>query len=401
MAGDPVRVCEKVRYNSLVEKVFLKRSKRILDGHLWVFSNELTESPRRFEPGSLVEVHDRTAFLGIGYINPRSLIAVRLLTRRKETIDASFFRDRIGDALRYRQSFLEDQRSFRVLFSEGDYLPGLIVDKFDDVLVAQFLTLGIERLGETIAGVLDDMFRPRCMVLRNTSRSRTLEGLPLETKVLAGNPEPLPRVTEGSLTIEVDPLSGQKTGFFLDQRENRIALSRYVRGGKGLDLFCYSGTWALHLAQRGVVMTGIDESEAALSQAQRNARLNGLDSRIAFRKDDVFHYLGEAKGDEYDVVVLDPPAFAKSAANLREALRGYLDINSRALKIVRPGGFLATSSCSHHVDRAVFLDMLHRASRLAGRRVRLLEYRHQSRDHPILLSVPETAYLKCAFLEVQ
>jgi 23S rRNA (cytosine1962-C5)-methyltransferase len=386
-----------------MEKVFLKRSKRILDGHLWVFSNELAESPKRFEPGSLVEVHDRTSFLGIGYINPRSLIAVRLLTRRNETIDESFIRDRIGDALRYRQSFLDDQRSFRVLFSEGDYLPGLIVDKFDDVLVAQFLTLGIERLGETVAGVLDDMFRPRSMVLRNTSRSRTLEGLPLETKVLAGNPEPLPRVTEGPLTMEVDPLSGQKTGFFLDQRENRIALGRYLSGGKGLDLFCYSGAWALHLAQRGVMMTGVDESESALSQAQRNTRLNGLDSHIAFRKGDVFHYLGEAlaRGDDYDVVVLDPPAFAKSAATLREALRGYLDINTRALKIVRPGGLLATSSCSHHVDRAVFLDMLHRASRLAGRRVRLLEYRYQSRDHPILLSVPETAYLKCAFLEVQ
>ena len=387
-----------------MEKVILKKTSRILGGHLWIFSNELMSSPRNYAPGSFVSLYDRqNYFLGIGYINPNSLISIRLLTRKKEEIDADFFRRRLINAIDYRKRLRADINSCRIVFSEGDFLPGLIVDKYADCIVLQFLTLGIDKIGDMILNLLDEIFSPSTIVLRNDSQIRLLEGLALEKKIVKGSPDPLPVITEEGVTIEVDPMRGQKTGFFLDQRENRIALSRYFSGGMGLDLFCYSGAWGLHLAKKGADITFIDESETALSIARNNAKLNNLESRCGFVKKDVFNFLHEEveAGNTYDFIVLDPPAFVKSKAKIKEAVKGYREINSMAMRLIKKGGILATSSCSHHIERALFLEILRDAAKDAGKTARLIEYRYQSKDHPILLSVPETEYLKCAFLEVK
>ena len=390
-----------------MQKVILKRTSRLLAGHLWIFSNEMATSPKGYGPGSLVEVYDnKNTFLGIGYINPHSLIAIRLLTREREDITPDFFRRKIGDAVNYRKRFLPDTSSCRLVFSEGDFLPGLIVDKYEDCLVVQLTTLGMDSLRDMILTVLEEMFSPAIIVLRNDSNSRTLEGLPLEKTIVKGALDTLPVIKDGEVSIEVNPMSGQKTGFFLDQRENRIALKQYIKGGNGLDLFCYSGAWGLHLAGNGANVTFVDDSEAAVSIARRNAGLNaemnGLESRCEFIKDNVFDFLKRisAEGGLYDFIVLDPPAFVKSRAKIKEAARAYRDLNSRAMGLIKKGGLLATSSCSYHIDRAVFLEILREAARDAGRDVRLLEYRSQGRDHPVLLTVPETEYLKCAFLEL-
>jgi 23S rRNA (cytosine1962-C5)-methyltransferase len=387
-----------------MEIVRLNRTSRVLAGHLWVFSNELAGSPKGFEPGSLVELRDRKdAFLGIGYINPHSLIAVRILTRQREEIDSHFFKKKVLDALDYRKQFLEETNSFRVVFSEGDFLPGLIVDKYDDCLSVQILTMGMEVRTQTIIEVLDDIFSPSAMVLRNDSSLRLLEGLKQDKRVVKGTLDKPPVARESSLLFEIDPLSGQKTGFFLDQRENRVAFSRLVKGGKGLDLFCYAGAWSLHLGHEGAEVTGIDESENAIALARRNAELNGLSERCVFRPAEVFAFLKDevSRRSVYDFVVLDPPAFVKSRGKVKEALKAYRVINAHAMALLKKGGLLATSSCSYHIDKEMFMEMLRAAARDAGRQVRLIEMRSQGKDHPILLSMPETEYLKCAFLEVR
>jgi 23S rRNA (cytosine1962-C5)-methyltransferase len=387
----------------MMEVVRLHRTSRILAGHLWVFSNELVTSPKGFEPGSIVELRDRKdTFLGIGYINPHSLIAARILTREREEINGDFFRKRILDAVEYRKRFLKDAESFRVIFSEGDLLPGLIVDKYGDCLTVQLLTAGIEKWEKPIIDVLDAIFSPSLVVLRNDSPARLLEGLIQEKRVVKGALDKLPVIREGSLLFGIDPLSGQKTGFFLDQRENREAFSRLVAGGKGLDLFCYAGAWSLHLAQKGADVKGIDESENAVALARKNAGLNGLSERCVFERADVFAFLKDeiSQRNRYDFVVLDPPAFVKSRTKVKEALKAYRVINAHAMGLLKKGGFLATSSCSYHIDREMFIEMLRSAARDAGKQVRLVEMRSQAKDHPVLLSMPETEYLKCAFLEV-
>lgn len=386
-----------------MEVVRLSRTSRIRAGHLWVFSNELAESPKGFEPGSLVELRDRKdAFLGVGYINSRSLIAVRILTRQREEITPQFFKKRILDAVEHRKRFLEDMNSFRVVFSEGDFLPGLIVDKYDDCLSVQILTMGMDVRARTIIEALDEILSPSVIVLRNDSSARLLEGLRQEKAVVKGALDKLPVFREASLLFEVDPLRGQKTGFFLDQRENRVAFSRLVKSGKGLDLFCYTGAWGLHLAYNGAEVTGVDESESAIATAQRNAAVNGLSERSVFKRADVFAFLKEelSQGSVYDFIVLDPPAFVKSGTRVKEGLRAYREINARAMQLLGKGGLLAASSCSYHISKEMFVELLRSAARDAGRQVRLIELRSQAKDHPVLLSMPETEYLKCAFLEI-
>jgi 23S rRNA (cytosine1962-C5)-methyltransferase len=386
-----------------MDKILLRRTARIIAGHTWIFSNELAASPKHHEPGSLVEVYDmKKAYIGIGYINPNSLIAVRLLTRERETIDADFFRKRIYNALRYRSMIGINGDSFRAVFSEGDSLPGLIADKYGDCLVLQFLTLGIEKMKNIIIPIFDEIFSPAAIVLRNDSHSRTLEGLPLVKEVVKGSLPPLPLIHEGDIVFEVDPLAGQKTGFFLDQRENRLAFSELVHGGKGLDLFCYAGAWGLQLARRGADVTFVDDSESALSRVKSNATRNRIETKCGYAKADVFSFLKEEinVGDRYDFIVLDPPAFVKSRGKIKEALKGYREINTLAMKLLSEGGILATSSCSYHIEKSVFIDMLRDSARDARKQFRLVEYRSQGKDHPILLSMPETEYLKCAFLNM-
>jgi 23S rRNA (cytosine1962-C5)-methyltransferase len=387
-----------------MEKIILRRTSRVLKGHLWIFSNELLVSPKRFSPGSIVKVYDsKDSFLGIGYINPNSLICIRLLTRKDESIDSDFFYRRIVAAIRYREKYLPSIEAIRVIFSESDFLPGLIVDRYADCLVVQILTLGMEQFKDKILEILDNIFSPSTIVLRNDSPIRMLEGLPLYKKIVKGYSEPLPVIKEFDLFFEIDPLKGQKTGFFLDQRDNRIALRNYIKGGTGLDLFCYSGSWALHLAKEGSFVKCVDDSELALSMAERNFKLNKLISSCELIKQDVFDFLRQELESKklYDFIVLDPPAFVKSKGRVKEALRGYREINSLVMRLIRNGGIMATSSCSYHIDRAMFIEMLIDAAKDAGRTVKVLEYRTQGKDHPILLSVPETEYLKCFFLEVQ
>ena len=386
-----------------MDKILLRRTARIIAGHTWIFSNELAASPKNHEPGSLVEVYDmKKDYIGIGYINPNSLIAVRLLTRERETIDADFFKRRIYNALRYRSMIGINGDSFRAVFSEGDSLPGLIADKYGDCLVLQFLTLGIEKMKDIIIPILDEIFSPAAIVLRNDSQIRTLEGLPLAKEVVKGSLPPLPLIHEGDIVFEVDPLAGQKTGFFLDQRENRLALSELVHRGKGLDLFCYTGAWGLQLARKGADVTFVDDSESALSRVKSNAARNGIETKCGYAKADVFSFLKEEinVGGRYDFIVLDPPAFVKSRLKIKEALKGYREINTLAMKLLSEGGILATSSCSYHIEKSVFIDMLRDSARDARKQFRLVEYRSQGKDHPVLLSVPETEYLKCAFLSL-
>jgi 23S rRNA (cytosine1962-C5)-methyltransferase len=385
--------------------VHLKRTKRVHAGHLWVFSNELYESPREYQTGSIVELFDRTdAFLGVGYINPASLISIRILSRERATIDRGFIRKRIRAALDLRSRLFGDREALRLVYSEGDYLPGLIIDRYGRCVVLQFLTQGIENLRDVIIEVIDEMLTPEVIVLKNESRSRTLEGLALYKEVVKGSLDELPVVRENGMLFEVDPFGGQKTGFFLDQKENRSSLRRYVGGGRGLDLFCYTGAWSVHLASSGVEMTGVDQSERAVRQAIKNAELNSLQGRAAFIEEDVFSFLSRevSEGEKkYDCVVLDPPAFVKSAAKLKEAVKAYRELNGHCMRLLKRGGILASSSCSYHLDRETFFDMLRTAAKDAGRDARLLYRGAQDSDHPVLLAMPETEYLKCAFLLVE
>lgn len=387
-----------------MEKIKLKKTKRLLGGHLWVFSNELGVSPKGYTPGALVELYGpRDEFLGIGYINPNSLIAVRLLTREREGIDLDFFKQRISRALRLRERFIKGRDAYRAVYSESDGLPGLIIDKYGpDTIVSQFLTAGMEAQKDLIIGAIKEFFDPGLFVLRNDSRVRELEGLSLYKEVLKGNAEQLPIISEHGLKLEVNPLEGQKTGFFLDQAENRLAFSELVESGTGLDLFSYSGAWALELASKAARITCVDESEKALEQAKKNAALNGFEDRMEFKRGNVFDFLKEeiASKRTYDFIVLDPPAFVKSAKKIKEAVKAYSTLNTQAITLLKPGGLLATSSCSYHMHRELFIEMLREAGERAGRGLRMLALRGQAMDHPVLLSMPETEYLKCAFLLV-
>lgn len=386
-----------------MEIAAVNRITRILGGHLWVFSNELFKSPKNFAPGSLVELTDRKGnFLGIGYVNPQSLISIRILTRKREEIDASFFKRRITAALEYRRRVLGERDSFRAVYSESDFLPGLIVDKYGDCLSLQFLTLGMETLSGMVIEALEEVYKPSSIVLRNDSSIRSLEGLQLEKKVLKGAIDPLPRLEENGAVLEVDPMSGQKTGFFLDQAENRKAFASIINEGDGLDLFCYTGAWSISLARPGMRMKGVDSSDYAIGQARRNASLSGLSERCEFIKADVFEFMKEEAEAQkrYDCIVLDPPAFVKSKNRIAEGLRAYTETNAACMRLLRPGGLLATSSCSYHVDRAIFLEMLRAAAKKAGRQARIIEIRSQAKDHPVSLAVPETEYLKCVLMEV-
>jgi 23S rRNA (cytosine1962-C5)-methyltransferase len=376
-----------------------KEDRRILRGHPWVFSNEIDPAPATFDPGEIVDVLDHAGrFIGRGYINPRSLIAVRLLTRTREEIDESFFLKKIATA-RALRTMLGLGESHRVVFSEGDGLPGLIVDKYADTLVIQSLTAGIDRLMSNIVAALQVEYAPKVIVLRNDTTSREIEGMLQEKRVLQGTVSGPVVIEESGIQYLVDVLDGQKTGFFFDQRENRLALKDVVKGRRTLDCFCYVGAWSLSAVRFGSSeVIGLDSSEKAITLARENARLNGLEAQ--FKQADVFDELRslEKNRERFGCIILDPPAFVKSRAKVREALRGYKEINLRAMKLLESGGFLVTCSCSHHIDQDLFREMLIDAAYSAGRQARILEMRTQARDHPILLAAKETQYLKCAIL---
>ncbi len=378
---------------------------RVSFGHPWVYGTEVEDITGHFEPGDIVEVNDpKGKFLGRGYINPASQILVRILTRdRTEEINIDFFAKRIRAALDYRRRVVSGTDSYRLIFAEADFLPALIVDKFGDYLVIQTLALGIDKYKDEIAGILDDLLKPAGIYERNDAAVRELEGLPLKAGFLKGPFEPLVEINENGMVFQVDLAGGQKTGYFLDQRENRMALQGIAEGARVLDCFCHTGAFSVYAARYGAKeVKGIDIASPALALAEKNASKNGFSGTCTFREGNAFDELRslERNKEKYDLIILDPPAFTKSRRALEGALRGYKEINLRAMKLLPPGGFLVTCTCSYHMSESSFLDVINDAAKDAGRRLRLVELRRQSRDHPMLLASAETHYLKCAYLQV-
>lgn len=390
------------------------RHHRVAAGHPWVYGNEVETVHGHYEPGDIVDVVDhRGRLLGRGYINPVSQILVRLLTREETAVDEAFIRRRVQQAWRYRQTVLQDSGALapegacRVIYSEADGLPGMVVDRFADHLVVQSLTLGIDRWQDVIVDELDGLLRPAVIYERNDAPIRELEGLPLRARALKGAPAGPVHIRENGLSLLADVVHGQKTGYFLDQRDNRRAvrdLAARLDNPRVLDAFCHVGGFALHAAFGGATrVTALDISTEALEVARENARLNGLSERVEFREANVFDELRRLERERatYDLIVLDPPAFAKSRSALEGAARGYKEINLRAMKLLPPGGFLVTCSCSYHMTPSLFREVVLDAARDVGRSLRLVEERAQAKDHPILLGVDETHYLKCLVLQVQ
>ncbi len=389
----------------MVEVTLLRgRERRPLAGHPWIYRGELERIRGDPQPGEQVRVKDsRGRFVGMGYINPYSQIAVRLLSWEEEAIDEAFLRRRIQKALELRKRVVADTDSFRVIYGEGDLLTGLIVDRYGDLLVLQTLTAGMERLKEAIVQILIELLSPKGIYERNDAPSRLLEGLEVKKGPIYGQFDPVVQIQEGGVKFWVDVAEGQKTGFFLDQRENRLALRGYAAGRELLDGFCYSGGFALNALSAGAASAvGIDLSPAALKLAKRNAEANGLADRCTFKEANAFDELRayERAGRRFDMVILDPPAFTRGKEAVAGAIRGYKEINLRAMRLLREGGILLTCSCSYHLDAETFLQVLQSAALDARKRLRLLEFRTQARDHPVLMGVKETQYLKCAILEV-
>lgn len=379
--------------------------RRARSGHPWIFSNEIARLEGEPLPGDALNVISaRGDFIGVAYYNPRPLIAARLVTRLQESIDeVDFYRRKLLAAGNYRQKIYGDLPALRLVHGEADGLPGLVVDRYGDILAIQLLTLGMERRRELILEALQDVFSPEAIVARNDVAVRELEGLERGVELLRGTlPEEL-IINEHGLRFKIDLMEGQKTGHFFDQKENHQALHGRVEGRDVLDLFCYSGGWSVHAARFGArKVTGVDISAGAIALSETNARLNYQENVCQFQRADVFELLREMghQGQKFGTIVLDPPAFVKSKKRLPEAIRGYLTINRRALELIESGGYLFTCSCSYHLTRDIFVDTLRKAATQAGRTVRLLEMRGQAFDHPVLLSCPETEYLKCAVLQV-
>lgn len=377
---------------------------RVRQGHPWVYQNEIPEFPPDFSPGEPVELVDfKGRFIAVGYGNPKSIISIRILSREKEKIDKEFFSRRIKAAHDFRMRFFPAEEAYRVVYSEADLLPGLILDRYGEQVVVQILTAGMDRQSGAIVAAIEDLLSPRSIIARNDVSSRTIEGLPIEKKVLTGEFNGTAVISKNGLEFEADLLEGQKTGFFLDQSENYLVLKGLVEGGEVLDAFCYTGGWSIHAAHFGAKeVTGIDQSEGALDWARRNAIRNHLEARCRFEAANVFDILTayEKEGRMYDCIILDPPSFVKRRKEVENAVRGYKEINLRAMKLLRPGGFLVTCSCSYHLSRRRFREILSEAAKDARRDLRLLSFQPQPKDHPILVALPETEYLKCAVLQV-
>jgi len=385
-------------------KAILKatRETRVRSGHPWVFDSDVEKVIGDFEPGDVVSVESsKGTFLGKAFLNPISKIRLRMLTYHDEPVDAAFFRRRVQTAYDYRLAFA-DINSCRLIFSESDFLPGLIIDKFNDVLVMQSMSLGIEKWKKEITEALVDIVKPRGIYERSDVPIRRLEGMEQTTGLLYGEVPERVEMKENGITFMVDVINGQKTGFFLDQKENRREVMRLCKGARVLDCFTHNGSFALHAGKAGAKsVLGVDISEEAVEVARENARINGLDN-VSFETHNCFDHLKELTeaGEKFDVVILDPPAFTKTRAMLESALRGYKEINLRGLKLVRDGGFLVSCSCSQHVSEEEFVKMINSAARDSKKRVRFVEMRTQGHDHPILPASPETKYLKCAIMQI-
>jgi len=372
---------------------------RIRRGHLWVYQTDLIN--KEALPGSIVSVvDDRGVVLGKAFYSSRSQIALRFLVRGNVVVDKQFFRNRFDLADRLRNDLGIDALLSRRIFSEGDFLPGLVVDRYNDCLVVQSLTQGMDAIQPLITEIISERYRPSSILFRNDTKVRELEGLELKQELI-GNPIPeLMIVDEDGKKLGISLTAGQKTGSYLDQRENHRAARRYARG-KALDAFSYAGGFALQISDICEQVDALDISAAAVELVRGNSDRNGLTNIVAIEAN-AFDFLRErhSQGARYDTIILDPPAFARNKESLESALRGYKEINNRAMRLLRRGGILITCSCSHHVSEGIFAEMLAEAAIDAGCWVRVLERRFQSQDHPILLTVPETLYLKCFILEI-
>lgn len=374
---------------------------RLKSGHVWVYRSDLV-SAEGIPPGSLVSVIDhRGKFLGTALYSSSSQIALRLISQEPVADFPALLRERIVAAIAYREQMVRDTNAYRLVFSEADFLPGMIVDRYNDILSLQILTqaMDAELVRQTILSELSERLEPASVVERVDPRVRQLEDLPPRSSGVIVGEKGKTTFTMNGVQFHFDALEGQKTGAFLDQRENYAAATQYARGD-ALDVFCYQGGFALHLAPHCAHVVGVDSSRPALEIADQNAALNHRE--IEWIEANAFDLLKDyaASGQRYDTVVLDPPAFAKTKRDLAAAMRGYKELNLRALKMLRPGGTLVTCSCSYHVSQADFLEMLAEAAIDAKRILRLVEVRGQAKDHPILLNLPETGYLKCVIASV-
>ena len=381
-------------------RVNRKAADRIDSGHLWIFASDLIDRGEA-QPGDVVRVVDyKGRALGTAHYSSSSQISLRLLSSHVEPIDGRFLEARIRAASEYRTRIVRNSDAYRLIYSEGDLLPGLIVDRYGEWLVVQFLSQGMDALNAEIVRTLETVFQPRGMVARNDVPVRSKEELPLEKKVLLGDLPPAVQIRMNDLTWNVDLMNGQKTGIFLDQRENYLAVQKYARG-RALDCFTATGGFGLHLASVCEHVEAVDSSAAMLDAARVNAGVNDLPN-IEFQQADVLDYLPSliAAHRAFDVIVVDPPAFTKTRSALEGAIRGYKEVNLRALRLLKRGGILVSCSCSHHMAEANLLEVIANAALDGGKRLRVLERRTQSQDHPILLTVPETHYLKCLIFEV-
>jgi len=379
------------------------QDRRIRGGHPWVFSNEIGAIEGEPADGSIVDVCDaRGAFLGRGYWNRRSLIAARLLTRGRDTIDAGFFVKRLERAKRFRERVLPGAQAARVVYGESDQLPGLVVDRYGDVLAVQILTLGMEVRADEIREALERVFAPRGAWRLADSALRTLEGLALERAPWWGDPPDRVEVEVEGFRVEANLATGQKTGLFLDQRLNRRRAEELAKGRKVLDLYCYQGEWTLHALRGGAAgVTAMDSSQPALDAAARNLERNGFAGGATLRRGQALDAMREmeAEGTRFGMVILDPPALIKSGKHLAAGARAYRELNRAAMSLLEEEGVLVTCSCSHHLDDASFRQVLLEAARAAKRPMRVLGWSGESPDHPQLLAVPETHYLKCGVLQ--
>ncbi len=374
-------------------------AERLASGHVWIYRSDVASSAGA-EAGVVRMVNQKKCFWGQALYSTQSQIALRFLTRESRPIDATFLAERIRGAARYRAQVAAGAHAYRLVAAEGDLLPSLIVDRYGDCLVIQTLSQGMDKFKSAVVEILQKEFAPRSILERNDAAVRALEGLPEQTGVLAGEDVGEIVVEENGVKMSFDLRHGQKTGGFLDQRENRATAANYAHG-RALDCFTYTGGFALTLAPHCDSVLGIDSSADALKQAQRSQELNGF-SNLEWKEANCFDFLKAADQEKlrYDLVVIDPPAFARQKSSHESALRGYKELNLRALKILSPGGYLVTCSCSYHVSEADLLGVVAEAALDAHRTVTVVERRTQSRDHPILLTVPETHYLKCLILRV-
>lgn len=381
----------------------------IKSGGLWIYDNEIASITGHFKNGDIVIVHDFDGYpMGQGFINQNSKIRIRMMTRKDDTvIDDAFLKMRLKNAWEYRKNTV-DTSSCRVVFGEADFLPGIVIDKYEDVLVVESLALGIDRLKERIVALLkevllEDGVTIRGVYERSDAKERIKEGMQKVKGFIGDEFDTDVQIVENGVKYMVDVKDGQKTGFFLDQKYNRLAIQRLCKGKKVLDCFTHMGTFALNAGIAGAAdVTGLDISEYAVEQATANAKLNGLQDTVHFKAADVFDELPKLAeaGELYDVVILDPPAFTKSKNTIKNAMKGYREINIRGMKLVKDGGYLATCSCSHYMDYENFTKVLSQAARSAHKRLRQVEYRTQSPDHPILWAADESYYLKFYIFQV-